>query len=97
MTEKKIILIIGKRGSGKSYLARQLIAAERRLLIYDVMSEYTEGIVFGTETRKMFCDFWRHIYRRRFRLIYRPIQPKVEIELLAQLVFLLGDDAVPCL
>lgn len=88
--EKKIILIIGKRGSGKSYLAKKLIANERRLLVYDIMSEYTQGIVFGTESNIMFRRLWKKTYRGNFRLIYRPIRPKQEIEMLADLVFALG-------
>ena len=90
-TEKKVILIIGKRGSGKSYLAQKMIADHRRLLVYDIMSEYTGGIVFGTETHSEFCTFWLMSYKRNFRLIYRPIQPKKEIEDLASCVFALGN------
>jgi len=89
-TEKKIILIIGKRGSGKSYLAQRMIVKDRRLLIYDIMSEYTDGVVFGTETQSEFRRFWFTTYKKDFRLIYRPIQPKKEIEDLARLVFALG-------
>lgn len=89
--EKKIILIIGKRGSGKSYLANKMIINDRRLLIYDIMSEYTNGVVFGTETQMDFRQFWFRVYKNNFRLIYRPIQPKIEIEVLANAVFALGN------
>ena len=91
MTEKKVILIIGKRGSGKSYLTRKMVANHRRLLTYDIMSEYTDGVVFGTETILAFRKFWLHIYKDDFRLIYQPVQPKKEIEDLARLVFALGN------
>jgi hypothetical protein len=92
-TEKKVILIIGKRGSGKSFLTQKLIAKFERLLIFDIMSEYTSGIVFGTETQKEFSLFWSKTYRSRFRIIYRPIEPKKEIDYLARLVFALGNMA----
>lgn len=91
VAEKKVILVIGKRGSGKSYLARKLVEKSHRLLVYDIMSEYTNGIVFGTETHSDFCAFWLMVHERNFRLIYRPIQPKKEIADLASAVFALGD------
>jgi len=89
--EKKVILIIGKRGSGKSYLVKKMIAELRRLLVYDIMSEYRGGIVFGTETMTEFRSFWGWTYKKDFRFIYRPIQPKEEIDYLARLVFALGN------
>lgn len=91
MTEKKIILIFGKRGSGKSYLANKLIENEPRLMIFDTMSEYENGIVFGTEDYEQCIGFWRHVYRQRFKLIYRPINPDAEIEKICDLVYSLGN------
>jgi len=89
MSEKKIILIFGKRGSGKSYLANKIIAHEKRLLIFDTLSEYTNGIVF--EDREKFLMFWGAHYRLPYRLIYRPLQPDQEIEEIAALVYAIGD------
>jgi len=89
--EKKVILIIGKRGSGKSFLTKRMIANHQRLLIYDIMSEYTDGLVFGPETKREFAEFWGYIYKKSFRFAYRPIQPKEEIDYLARLVFALGN------
>ena len=91
MAEKKIILIFGKRGTGKSYLANKLIERERRLLIYDTLGEYTDGVVFDAEYAERFKEFWKHVYRRNFRLIYRPLVPVDEIDEIAELVFLLGN------
>ncbi len=89
MTEKKIILIFGKRGSGKSYLAQKLIEKEEHLLIFDTLSEYTEGVVF--EDHEKFIEFWRMVYQHPYRLIYRPLKPSEEIEMIAELVYLIGD------
>lgn len=91
MTEKKIILIFGKRGSGKSYLAKKLIENEPRLIVFDTMSEYENGVVFGTENYDKLLEFWQKVYRGRFRLIYQPIKPYTEIEQICDLVYTLGN------
>lgn len=89
--EKKIRLVIGKRGSGKSVLTKYLIRNDRRLVVYDIMSEYVEGVVFDLHARLDVTKFWRHVYRRSFRIIYRPLSVKLEIDWLASAVFALGD------
>jgi len=89
VTEKKIILIFGKRGSGKSYLAKKLIEKESRLIVFDTLGEYTGGVVF--ENYEKFIEFWRTTYTRSFRLIYRPLRPDIEIDKIAEAVFALGN------
>lgn len=89
MAEKKIILIFGKRGSGKSYLANKLVAQEQRLIIFDTLSEYTEGVVF--EDYEKFAEFWKLVYRHPYRLIYRPLRPEEEVNTIADLVYTIGD------
>lgn len=89
MIEKKIIPIFGKRGSGKSFLVKKLIESEKRLLIFDTLGEYTNGVVF--EDPRKLLEFWRNVYRKSFRLIYRPLNPQEELDPLAELVFDLGN------
>ncbi len=89
--EKKIILIFGKRGSGKSYLANKLIEPERRLFVFDTLSEYNQGVLFGTEEKDQCLEFWRRVYQKQFRLIYRPINPESEIDEICDLIFVLGN------
>lgn len=89
MSEKKIKLIFGKRGSGKSYLAKSMLENERRLIIFDTLGEYTDGVVFDDYDK--FLKFWLHTYRGDFRLIYRPIDPAETIDTVAELVFIDGD------
>jgi len=91
MTEKKITLIFGKRGSGKSYLAIKLIENEPRLVVFDTMGEYEIGVCFGTEEYERYLEFWRRVYRTQFRMIYRPIKPDMEIERICELVYSLGN------
>lgn len=90
-TEKKVRLVIGKRGSGKSVLTKHLIRSDSRLVVYDIMSEYVNGVTFDDAQMRELVKFWRHSYRQSFRIIYRPLSPKVEIEWLAHCVFALGD------
>lgn len=91
MSEKKITFIVGKRGSGKSYLAGKLIEAETRLVVFDTMGEYTNGVVFGPENYHDFLEFWRRCYRGNFRLIYQPLNPAEEIDRIADLVYYVGN------
>lgn len=89
MSEKKIILVLGKRGSGKSFLVKKLIEKEPRLFVFDTLSEYEMGVVF--ENEKNLVAFWRTVYRRNFRLVYRPLIPDEEIKSACRLVYTLGN------
>jgi GTPase SAR1 family protein len=89
--EKKITLVIGKRGSGKSCLVKYLIREARRLVIYDVMAEYKQGVCFSVENTDQFLSFWYKTYKRDFRLIWRPLKVKDEVEAIARGVYVLGN------
>jgi len=89
MSEKIIKLIFGKRGSGKSYLAKKEVQVCKRLLIYDTLGEYTEGVV--VESLIELKTFWTKVYAGNFRLIYRPLDPPAEFDVICDLVWELGD------
>ena len=89
MTEKKVILIFGKRGSGKSYLAHSILKSHKRYLVYDVLGEYEDGVCF--ESKADLADFWERNLDREFRLIYRPLKPRDEFEDICKLVLACGD------
>jgi len=89
-TEKKIQLVIGKRGSGKSVLTKYLIRDTKRLVVYDIMTEYAAGVTCD-DTDRHYLEFWRQVYRGDFRIIYRPLKVKEEIAWLAEAIFALGD------
>jgi hypothetical protein len=90
MAEEKIIdLIFGKRGSGKSVLASSLIRDQKRVLIYDTLGEYTEGVII--ESYPELCKFWAKVYRQNFRIIYQPLDPDGDFETVCDLVFNCGN------
>ena len=89
MTEKKISLVFGKRGAGKSYLAADLLSGFDRVLIFDTLGEYKQGVVFDKVGD--LARFWKTVYRGKFRLIYRPTRPAEEFEAVAALVWNCGD------
>lgn len=94
--EKKAILIFGKSGSGKSYLARHLLRDRGRVLIYDRMHEYTEGVIFYADEKPRLAQFWQQCYQGNFRLIYRTMTIDKEtrlkeIDLISHLVWAAGD------
>lgn len=84
-TEKKVELIFGKRGSGKSYLAKKKIQQHSRHLIYDTLGEYTDGVVIASLPE--LSEFWHKVYRRPFRIIYQPLDPEQEFDLICELVW----------
>lgn len=43
---RKIILIFGRTGSGKSYLVNRMLKTLNRYIIVDAMQEYTNGLIF---------------------------------------------------
>jgi hypothetical protein len=86
--ERKIILIFGKRGSGKTVLNQKLIADTPRLLIFDTLGEYSQGVV--CENAQQLADFWERHHAGNFRIIYRPLKPAEEINAVAGLVWSCG-------
>jgi len=87
--ERKVKLIFGKRGSGKSFLNQKLVEKTPRLLIFDTLGEYSQGVVCNSV--KELADFWERHYSGNFRIIYRPLKPQDEIETIAGLVWSCGN------
>lgn len=88
MTESKVTLILGKRGSGKSFFLKKILSAERRFLVYDTLGEYSDGVVF-TEFEDL-GRFWKDHIFGQFRLVYQPLRPQEEFEKVCNLVYICG-------
>jgi len=87
--ERKVELIFGKRGSGKSFLAKKLVEKTPRLLIFDTIGEYDNGVV--CDSPESLANFWQPYQNKNFRIIYRPLKPQDEIEVIAGLVWSCGE------
>lgn len=88
-TEKIITLIFGKRGSGKSVLAKKTIEDRKRLIIFDTIGEYTDGVII-TDLSQL-SDFWKKVYRGNFRIIYQPVDPEGDFKSMCRVVYLCED------
>lgn len=85
-------LMIGKTGSGKTVKACKLIEDRPRVVIFDTLGDdYSDGVMFYdlAELKR----FWAqpHIYRRRFRLIYRPTNEVEEFDEVCDLAYKCGN------
>jgi len=83
--EKIITLIFGKRGSGKTLLAQRLCQDRKRLLVYDTIGEYTEGVVI--EDLPALKELWGKVYRGNFKIIYQPVDPEGDFDMVCRLVY----------
>lgn len=86
-TEKIIEVILGKRGSGKTYLAKKVLSRYRRYLVFDTLGEYKdEGVV--VQSLVELSEFWQKVYRGPFRIIYQPLDPESEFDQICSQVWL---------
>lgn len=89
--EAIVTLILGERGSGKSFFAKWYISKFSRYIIYDTQDEYIDGVVFRefVELKKFLLAH----YTGDFRIIYNPLNPSNEAEFseLCEIVYMIGD------
>lgn len=90
MTEKKVVLVLGQRGSGKSFLAKHLIADHKRVIIYDTLGEY-DGEGISCENIEEFKEYLLSVYQGSFRIVYQPVKPEIDFDIICDLVYECGD------
>lgn len=90
MNEKKIVLITGQRGSGKSTYGKHKLKEYSRIIIFDTLGEYSKfGVV--CETLKELAEFWDSKKDGNFKIVYQPLNPFDDFPILCDLVFSCGD------
>ena len=86
MNKADIKLIVGKTGSGKTVKCLNLTADCERVIYFDTQGkDYQDGVTFYDLNE--LSRFWLKVYRRKFRLIFRPIDPMKEFEEICRLAF----------
>ena len=78
---------------GKTVKALNLIADCPRVVIFDTLGhDYSDGVVFYDLPAMVV--FWYKVYRRRFRLIYRPTNDVEEFDQVCDLAYKCGNLAL---
>jgi predicted AAA+ superfamily ATPase len=67
----EIVVILGRKGSGKTYLARRLLADKRRLIAFDPKCQLSD---MGVVIRDPFelIEYIKANFQGSFRVIYQP-------------------------
>lgn len=74
-----IYILVGKKGSGKTYMARRIVEDKQRLVVFDPQCQFSDcGVVLHT-----WADFVVYLYTNRgrnFRAVYQPHIPAMVSE-----------------
>lgn len=69
--KNQIIVVLGKKGSGKTYLTRRLITDQRRLVIYDPLRQFSfSGVIFTAPAPLI--EYLKARGPRGFQVVYQP-------------------------
>jgi len=71
MLKNKIIVILGRKGEGKTTMCRYLMKDLDRYIAYDPIRQFEGGVKF--EDREKLRQFVVNNYHTRFKAIYQPI------------------------
>lgn len=91
----EIIVLLGRKGSGKTSLAKHMIRDKRRLLIYDPMGQFSDcGVVINDPV--VLIEYLKRNIAGSFRVVYQPADDigtdiAVEFENTCEIVHCLED------
>jgi len=88
-TEKKIFLVLGKRGSGKSFFVKHQLKSANRFLVFDTLGEYDGGVII--QDINQLIEYWGKNLNKNFRIVYQPLQPDDEFPAICDLVWACGN------
>jgi len=87
----EVILIFGKRGSGKTTLAKKLLLGKKRVVIFDTLREYKIGLVTD-DVIVVFEFLSQHEFSQVCRISYSPeIEDKKAFGYVCDLVYSMKD------
>jgi hypothetical protein len=93
MSESVVRAVAGLRGYGKSTLVARLTRGQSRVLYYDSLGDdYTDGVI--VRDLAVLERFWRGVYTRKFRIVYRPIDPLGDLPRVCELAYACGNMVV---
>ncbi|MDD3906531.1 MAG: hypothetical protein PHS46_08445 [Candidatus Omnitrophica bacterium] len=70
MPSNKIIVILGRKGSGKTEYCRAMMKGLTRFIAYDPVRQFSDGVVF--QRVDSLLDFLINNYHNNFKAIYQP-------------------------
>lgn len=83
---RKIILIFGRTGSGKSFLVKRMLKKLERVIIIDAMSEYESDLIFYNSLDLI--DYLVNVKPKTFKIVCR-FENDNDFETLFQIVWYL--------
>lgn len=90
--DRSVRFIVGKRGSGKTVLARNLVTRLdcRRIVYYDSNGhDYSGGVICnGLDQLK---TYWRRVIGGNYQIVYRSINPRADFDTVCRLVMAAGN------
>lgn len=83
----EVAVYLGKRGSGKSSLARARIRESERVVIYDTLEEYPAPVIISNPRELL--EYLQG--RQKFKVAYRPFRPEKEFGWVCRVLFNIGN------
>ncbi len=86
--QAKLVCVFGCRGSGKSTVAKALVKDRPKVIVFDVMGEYTGGKFVRCNTLSEVKDAMRARWSEGFQISYVPPNGTYHVEALHELALL---------
>lgn len=82
--KNEIVIILGRKGSGKTHLARQMAAEASRMIVFDPQRQFSaEGVVINDGLS--LAEYLSLIQNNSFRIVYQPVMTvRGDVDLLLQ-------------
>ena len=88
--KSNITIIFGRRGSGKTTLAKELVNQEDRLIVFDTLSEYDGKGVLITDIFDL-ASYIKKNHTKNFRIIFCPLDLTNNFDYICEFIYLIGN------